>query len=304
MKGNYYGRRDRGPVEFGSRRAEREREIMKIARKGLVSLPPSITIKSVAETMVDYQVRRLPIVQPGSNTIQGIVTSRDIVDFLGGGDKYNIITKRHKGNFLAAINESVRLIMDSNVLAIRDTNSVGKTIEMLMEQNVGGYPILDRQDHVVGMVEEEDFVYNIAGIWSGITVGEAMTMDVIALTPGTTIKDTARMMINNYRRRLPVISDDELIGVISTFDIIEFFGSSQMLERMKTHDVEEALSVRISDIVKRDPVTISPSEDLGKAVERMKQSAIGFLPVMEGKELVGVITERDILRNITKEEYH
>ncbi len=304
MKGNYYGRRDRGSVEFGSRIAEREREIMKIARRGLVSLPPSITIKSVAETMVDYQVRRLPIVHPGSNMIQGIVTSRDIVDFLGGGEKYNIITKRHGGNFLAAINESVRLIMDSNVLTIRDTNSVGKTIKMLMEQNVGGFPILDSQDHVVGMVEEEDFVYNIAGIWSGITVGDVMTTEIIALTPGTTIKDTARTMINSYRRRLPVISDNELIGVISTFDIIEFFGSSQMLERMKTHKVEEALSVRISDIVKRDPVIISPSEDLGKAVGQMKQSAIGFLPVMDSKELVGVITERDILRNITKEEYH
>ncbi|MCC7569188.1 MAG: CBS domain-containing protein [Candidatus Methanofastidiosa archaeon] len=303
MRDYSYGKRDRGPVEFGSRKAEREREILKIARRNIVTLPPSITIKSAAETMVDYQVRRLPIVQPGTKLIQGIVTSRDIIDFLGGGDKAQIITQRHKGNFLAAINESVRLIMDPTVISIKDTYSVGKTLSMLMEQDVGGFPILDKYDHVVGMVEEEDFVYNIAGVWSGIPVRDAMTSHVIALTPGTTIKDTARMMIMNYRRRLPVVSDGELIGVVSTFDIIEYFGSSQMLERMKTHNVEDAFSIRVSDIVKRDPVTIGPDDDLGMAVDRMRQSAIGFLPVMEGSKLVGVITERDILHTIVQEGY-
>lgn len=303
MRDFIYGKLDRGPIEFGSRRAEKEREVMKIARRSVVTVPPTINIKGAAETMLEYNVRRLPIVQPGTSAIKGIVITRDIIDFLGGGESYNLIMQKHKGNFLAAINESVREIMSNDVIAIRDDYSVGATLTKLVEKNVGGFPILNKYDKVVGIVEEEDFVYNIAGVWSGISVADTMTSDVITITPGTTLKDTSRIMIKNYRRRLPVVSDGELIGVISTFDIMEYFGSSLMLERMKTESAEDALSIRIQDIMNKNPITIAPDADIGQAVDLMKRSGIGFLPVAQEHDIQGVITERDILLKLIEEEY-
>lgn len=302
MRNYSYGKMDRGPVEFGSRKAESEREIMKISRKDVVVVPPTMSIKSAAETMVEYSTRRLPIVHAGTNTIQGIVTTRDIIDFLGGGEKYNIIKEKHGGNFLAAINESVKSIMSPDVVAIRDTDSVGTALDRILSEDVGGFPILNKSDKVVGIVEEEDFIYNLAGFWSGIKVREAMTRDVIILTPGTTIKDTARTMIKNYRRRLPVVSAGELVGVATTFDIISYFGTSQILERMKKTYVDDALSIRISEIMNRMPGTIGPDDDLGTAVENMKKTNIGFLVVKDSCGTIkGVITERDILSFIIKE---
>ncbi|RZN47578.1 CBS domain-containing protein [archaeon] len=303
MRDFIYGKLDRGPIEFGSRRAEKEREVMKIARRNVVTVPPTINIKGAAETMLEYNVRRLPIVQPGTSAIKGIVITRDIIDFLGGGESYNLIMQKHKGNFLAAINESVREIMSNDVIAIRDDYSVGATLNKLVEKGVGGFPILNKYDKVVGIVEEEDFVYNIAGVWSGISVADTMTSDVITITPGTTLKDTSRIMIKNYRRRLPVVSDGELIGVISTFDIMDYFGSSLMLERMKTESAEDALSIRIQDIMNKTPITIAPDADIGQAVDLMKRSGIGFLPVVQEHDIRGVITERDILLKLIEEEY-
>lgn len=302
MRDFIYGKLDRGPIEFGSRRAEKEREVMKIARRNVVTVPPTINIKGAAETMLEYNVRRLPIVQPGSSAIKGIVITRDIIDFLGGGESYNLILQKHKGNFLAAINESVREIMSKDVIAIRDDYSVGTTLTKLVDENVGGFPILNKYDKVVGIVEEEDFVYNIAGVWSGISVSETMTSDVITITPGTTLKDTSRFMIKNYRRRLPVMSEGELIGIVSTFDIIEYFGSSLMLERMKT-SAEDALSIRIQELMNKNPITIAPDADIGQAVDLMKRSGIGFLPVVQDHDIRGVITERDILLKLIEEEY-
>ncbi|MHC1605620.1 MAG: CBS domain-containing protein [Candidatus Methanofastidiosia archaeon] len=298
MKNLFYGKLDRGPVEFGSRIAEREREILKIARKNVVTVPPSTTIKGAAETMTEYDTRRLPIVHPGINTLIGILTTRDVIDFLGGGDKSQLITKKHKGNFLAAINESVREIMSTDVSYITENDSVGTTLKKMVEENVGGFPILNKNRKVMGIVEEEDFVYNIAGIWAGITVEETMTRKVTTLTPGTSISDTSRIMIKNYIRRLPIISDGDLIGIVTTVDILKFFGSSKMLEKMNGPDVEESLHIAISEIMNTKPLTIEPSKDLGKAVQLMKNSKIGCLPVTEDGKLVGIITERDILTKL------
>ncbi len=303
MRKYVYGKMDRGPIEFGSRIAEHEREIMKIARKNVVTVPPSISIKGAAETMVEYHTRRLPIVHPGTNVIQGIIVTRDIIDFLGGGEKYNIVTQKHNENFLAAINESVRSIMDKNVIYIRENYSVGATLKKLVNEGVGGFPILNKQKKVIGLIEEEDFVYNIAGLWAGTTVKNIMTKDVLVLTPGTNLKDTSRLMIKNSIRRVPMVSDDELVGVITTFDIIDYFASSKILDKMKSTNAEDALSIKISEITKKEPVTISPDEDLGKAVELMKKNNNGFLPVTEDKQLVGVVTERDILMKLIMEEY-
>jgi len=302
MREYIYGKLDRGPIEFGSRMAEKEREIMKIARKNVICVPPTMPIKGVAETMVEYDTRRLPIVQPGNNKIQGIVITRDIIDFLGGGEKYNLIKNKHKGNFLSAINESVKEIMTHEVIHIKDNDSVGKALRIMYEKNVGGFPILNKHNAVVGIVEEEDFVYNLAGIWSGVSVEEIMNRDIVTMTPGFSIGDTCRLMIKNYLRRIPVISDDELIGIVSTFDIIRYFGTSRMFDRMRTEKVDEALNVRINEIMSMDFQTIGPMDDVGKAIECMRISGIGLLPVIEDDKLVGVVTERDILMNLMKEE--
>lgn len=302
MREYIYGKLDRGPIEFGSRMAEKEREIMKIARKNVICVPPTMPIKGVAETMVEYDTRRLPIVQPGNNKIQGIVITRDIIDFLGGGEKFNLIKNKHKGNFLSAINESVREIMTHEVIHIKDNDSVGNALKTMYKKNVGGFPILNKQNIVVGIVEEEDFVYNLAGIWSGVSVEEIMNRDIVTMTPGFSIGDTCRLMIKNYLRRIPIVSDDELIGIVSTFDIIRYFGTSRMFDRMRTENVDEALNVRINEIMSIDFQTIRPSDDVGKAIESMRISGMGLLPVVEDDRLVGVLTERDILMNLMKEE--
>jgi CBS domain-containing protein len=129
-----------------------------------------------------------------------------------------------------------------------------------------------------------------------------MTSDVITITPGTTLKDTSRFMIKNYRRRLPVMSEGDLVGIVSTFDIIEYFGSSLMLERMKT-STEDVLSIRIQELMNKNPITIAPDADIGQAVDLMKRSGIGFLPVVQDHDIRGVITERDILLKLIEEEY-
>jgi len=81
MRRTIKGRLDRGAREFETRVHEHEGEVMGIARRDVVTVPPTISIKGAAETMAAYKTRRLPIAHPGTEKLEGIVISRDIINF-------------------------------------------------------------------------------------------------------------------------------------------------------------------------------------------------------------------------------
>ncbi len=291
MKRIFRGKLDRGAREFKTRKPKYKGGVMGIARKDVVTVPPTISIKGAAETMTSYKTRRLPITHPGTGKLEGIVISRDIINFLGGGEKHRIISEKFQGNLFAAVNNSVRDIMSREVFTLKVSASIGDVIYEMKEKDVGGFPILDNEI-VVGMVEEKDIVRQIAGTVTGQLVKDLMTDDVITITPGTTIKDTCRFMIANDIRRLPVVQEDRLIGLITTTDILKYFASNEMFKKMKG----DPLSERINEIMikTKDLVTIPPMEDVGKAALFMREEDVGCILVVDAG-LVGIITERDIL---------
>ena len=115
---------NRGSVEHETKVHDKQGEIMKIATADVISIPPSKSIKDTAKVMMEHQFRRLPITDPGSGKVLGIVTVMDILDFFGGGNKFNIIEKKYQDNFLAAINEPVREIMSRDVICLSDKSSI------------------------------------------------------------------------------------------------------------------------------------------------------------------------------------
>lgn len=290
MKRTIQGRLDRGPREFETRIHEHEGEVMGLARRDVVTAPPTISIKGAAETMASYRTRRLPITHPGTGKIEGIVISRDIINFLGGGEKNKIISEKYNGNLFAAINDSIRDIMSRDVISVRNTSAIDEVVREMREKNVGGFPVINAEYQVVGIIEERDLVRQIAGTVTGELVGDKMTTNPITITPGTTITDTNRFMIANDIRRLPVVSEGELVGLITTTDILRYFASNEMFKHMKG----DPLSLRIREIMVHDLKTISPQEDIGEAVQVMKDNDVGCLLVMD-RGLVGILTERDIL---------
>ena len=82
---------NRGSVEHETKVHDKQGEIMKLATADVVSIPPSKSIKDTAKVMMEHEFRRLPITDPGSGKILGIVTVMDILNFFGGGNKFNII---------------------------------------------------------------------------------------------------------------------------------------------------------------------------------------------------------------------
>ncbi|HEX3012947.1 MAG TPA: CBS domain-containing protein [Methanobacterium sp.] len=225
--------RERAPLEFETHITEHEGDIMSIAKREVVTVPQSATIKESAEIMVKHKFRRLPITDPGTGKIRGIVTAMDILDFLGGGDKYQILEKKHDGNFLSAINDPVREIMTNNVEVLSHKSSIGDAVSKMLEKEVGAFPIIDSDEKIVGIISERDFVSLLSGVLTDEIVEDFMTTSLITTTPGTRIEGASKIMVRNKLRRIPVIGEerktphpenDKLVGIVTSTDILKFLG--------------------------------------------------------------------------------
>jgi CBS domain-containing protein len=275
-----------------------EGEIMQIAQTHIVAMAPTTRIYDAIQTMSKEGFRRIPIVSAGTKTLEGIVTATDIVDYLGGGSRYQIIEQRFGGDFFKAINEPTKLIMTKKVFSIKINTNVSDAIRVMKEKNVGGIPVIDDDSHVKAIITERDIANLFANRIAGVPVSQLMSENVSTASPTTTIFEIEKTMTTKGFRRLPIISDSEVIGMITAMDIIRFFGSGRVFEYLRSGTIVQVLNTPALEIASEDVSTIEPSADIGEAAKIMRDKDIGSLPVVEKGNLVGILTERDFFKVI------
>ena len=297
-----------GAVERQTKVHDREGDIMAIASRDVISIPPSKSIKDTAKVMMEHEFRRLPITDPGSGKVLGIVTVMDILDFFGGGSKFNIIEKKYEDNFLAAINEPVREIMTRDVVSLSKKASIGETIETMLSNQLGAIPLVDGDDKLVGIVTERDIALSLAGVASRETAQDYMSTKVFTTTPGTPLESACKIMVRNGLRRIPVVGGEadiskaakKLLGIITSTDIIRFLNAKELFDNLNSNLATDVLETVISEIMVTEPITIEPNMTIGELCELFAEKNIGGVPVVKDDKVMGIITERDILRAVKR----
>ena len=277
--------------------------VMKIVQnKEVITVYPTTTIRKALMTMNENRYRRLPVVNAGNNKVVGIITSMDIVDFMGGGSKYNLIREKHGRNFLAAINEPVREIMEENVITLKENADIDEAIETFLTKNVGGTPIVNDDNQLISLITERDVIRALLDkIDENEVIDDYITRKVIVATPGERLKDVARTMVRNGFRRLPVVSEERLVGIITSTDFIKLLGSDWAFNHMQTGNVREITNVRMEEIMKRDVITAKEGDKLKDIAKIMVTNDIGALPVVDDNlRIKGIITEKDVLSYFAK----
>ena len=287
---------DRGPVDFKSRISNNQGDIMAIASTNVITLPPTTNIMGTAKTMLKYGFRRVPITDAGTNRLTGIITSLDIVDFLGGGLRHNIVKHRFNGNLAAAINEDIRVIMKKDVVSLGINNNISSAINTMIEKNIGGIPIVDDDNVVVGIVSERDFVRTVADITTLKSVKEYMSNKVVTASPDISVGEATRTMIKQGFRRIPIVKEDVLLGIVTASDIMRYLGSGEIFQKLMTGDVSDAFRVSLKSLILRDIIWTNSGLDIGEAAALMLKNKVGALPIIDNGELCGILTERDIIR--------
>lgn len=275
--------------------------VMDIATTEVVTAPPTSTIMSILKTMIGYSFRRVPIVDSGTKRLEGITTGTDIINFFGGGSKHKIVEKRYGNNLLAAVNESVREIMEKPT-SVDFTYSWEDAVEIMFGRKVGGCPVLDKEGRIMGIITEKDILQFLSRQteFDGV-VGDFMTRGVVTIGPHTTIEEAMKIISSKKIRRLPVIQDGVLLGLITSSTLLRYFGGGEAFRMLVTGDVtdihQKPVKLILSDeslLEYKDLLTFSSDDKISRVATEMINRNHGAALIMGG-ELEGLITERDLL---------
>ncbi|MDA8240000.1 MAG: CBS domain-containing protein [Nitrospiraceae bacterium] len=153
---------------------------------------------------------------------------------------YSIAFKHAKSRLTSKI--LVRDVMSENVIAAQKFDDITSAARILSENNISGLPVVDKENHVIGIISEadvlammgtqrqhtfKDFIMHLFGHplperKMGDLVGDIMTPTPITIRPDADISEAAKIMDEKRIRRLAVVDpENRLVGVISRRDILK-----------------------------------------------------------------------------------
>ncbi len=288
--------RSDGTPNFSDRIYRKTEDMEILAKKPVETVSSSTPILEALEKM--SRGYRSLIVVKGEFLLEGLIVSMDLVNYLGGGDYFNIVANRHGFNVYSAVrNEPVSSIMNRNPIVAYIDEKFPKVLEKFVIHGIGVLPVLTRDNRVYGIITEKDIIeYLSAPINIGVKVSDVMSSPVITVDISSTLRDAMKIMIKYGFRRLPVVENNIVKGIVTAMDIIKFFGTHKAFEYTTTGSIEEILRVPVREVMVKDVVTVSPDSDVGEAAKLMNERNVGsVLVVTKEYELLGILSERDIL---------
>jgi CBS-domain-containing membrane protein len=140
------------------------------------------------------------------------------------------------------MSSTVKDVMSTHVIAVRQNASYKDMAAMLHEQRVSAFPVLDEHNKVIGVVSESDLLTKealegtVPGMLqsmmsqreharaSAVTAAELMTKPAVTIGPDEPVIQAARLMYSRRLKRLPVTSDDgTLIGIVTRADVLSVY---------------------------------------------------------------------------------
>ena len=114
----------------------------------------------------------------------------------------------------------VRQVMTTDIFSINKGEEIAKAAEIMRSVDIGALPIHDGKK-IVGMVTDRDIVIRNVARRHGpnIPCEEVMTPKIISCSPDTSIDEAANIMAEHQIRRLPVIENGILVGIVSLGDL-------------------------------------------------------------------------------------
>ena len=130
-------------------------------------------------------------------------------------------------------------------------------------------------------------------------IRDMMTKNPVTVDSETLVMDAQKIMKENNVRRLPVVDKGKLLGIVTKHDILE--ASPSPATSLSVHELNYLLSkMKVKEIMKKNPVTLTPDTPFEEALKIGQERKIGSFPVVENGKLVGIATESDIVRFLTR----
>jgi CBS domain-containing protein len=113
-------------------------------------------------------------------------------------------------------------IMTRDIITVSPTMSVKNLALALIKNQISGAPVADKNGKIVGVVSEADLIAK-----KGKDVKSIMSKKIISVSEETSVEEIARLMTAHTIKRLPVMKDGAVVGIVSRADIVSAIGQGQ-----------------------------------------------------------------------------
>lgn len=123
------------------------------------------------------------------------------------------------------------------------------------------------------------------------TIEAIMSTNLITVAPSATLAEARGLMQEHRIHHIPVVNDDEIIGLVSLTNVLAATDSFLRDPQNRIH----ADDISIEDAMVTDVATVDVNASLRQAALFMERHSIGCLPVLDNEKLVGIITDTDFV---------
>ncbi|HQA07678.1 MAG TPA: CBS domain-containing protein [Syntrophomonadaceae bacterium] len=139
-------------------------------------------------------------------------------------------------------------IMTREVITVKPNDRVDEVAQLLVKNKISGIPVVDEENHVVGIITEKDLIVKASELrvpfyltlfdsiiflenpirfnndlkkYTAVNVKDAMTKQVVVVEEDTEISDVVKIMQNKRINRVPVVRNGKLVGIITRNDVLK-----------------------------------------------------------------------------------
>ncbi len=130
-------------------------------------------------------------------------------------------------------------------------------------------------------------------------VDDVYTRNAVVVGPDTSTPEARQLMAEHDVRRLPVVEDGKLVGIVTQTDLLK--AAPSPATSLSIWELNYLLDkIKVAELMTREVVTTTPDTELQTVAKIMAERKIGGMPVVEGDRVVGIITESDVFRALVK----
>lgn len=258
------------------------RDIMRPARW---TVAPESTLNRAERIMARRRLHHLLVTDAGA--LAGLLSERDLLDARTDGTPGEAWWRM-----------PVRSAMQDVPPTAAPDDSVESAIARLADSPVDVLPVVE-QGFLIGQITATDLFEAERSPAerprAPLTAADAMSEPAVAVGPGDSLLEAARLMVDHQVRHLPVVEDGEVIGMLSDRDIRTVAGDPVRFADSREDAGTRMASVR--DAMATTVVTVRGDRPLAEVANELVDERFGALPVVDGDgRLLGVISYVDVLR--------
>jgi acetoin utilization protein AcuB len=265
----------------------------------VVTVTSETSLTEARKLIDEKQIRALPVVKDGK--LVGIITKRGLLRL-----DLSILENESWNQSVNMTEETVGEVMTIKPITLLPETLIPKAARIMLENKITALPVIE-DDKLAGILTNSDLLRFILAEYPGlkkeIRVKNYMTDEVVTIDPETTLLESHRLMGTKRIRSLPVMENNQLVGLVTRTDLMS--SDPSRLASRNNQDISiKILTQPVKKLMTTAILTISPEAELTKAAQLMLDHKIHALVVVdEAKKLVGIITESDLFLMVVQKFY-